>query len=1014
MSIRTLLTAWIMCLAVVGTAVANDLPNYTRDGLILYGGSAALSKASGDTIDLMGPTGSGAPYIGDFEGGWNGWVSSDETQPMITHWQVSDYNQAVAGNLAAWCGDLSIPSCSDSLDVAGGYGNSWHDLLVFRATVSNPSLGAAVAINATLQIDSEPGYDYTYLSINVERSLGYIDIRSWDGQTNVVIAENFNYLPADLLGGTDVEILFRFQSDGGWSDVDCAWPTAGACQIDNISTTISQVGEANLATFTDFQDGTFGAWSVDFPTGVGNFSKLWNGLADLDPCGANYSQQVAFIDDGIVVPGTGGSDCLNWCYGPSGYIVNTTGGLAGPAYHLSNDLFSPVMNWPNDIYDGIIVAFDVYRHEDLSADAPGVFYTWDVRSADTDGSAGNGVQTLYGQNYFGRSFVYYGGPDYVRPVNDVTDLMNPGRDEIQIKLSVVEMGWAWGWMGNDGYPAPYFDNVSVKVFPYVGPGMSTREIDIANDNFPEVDEINFADLGSMHVRFDMARNISLAAHLRNDPGDSIVFRISPVRSGATLAGSPEMHYTIDANPVFNAFRTTPTSGMVLGIPAVGASGIPSPDQWAFDLPDTGTLYPGDVLHYYIRAGDEVGGDIQWATMPADISGFGDFGAPQAYETSYVVHALPTINSDGFESYQTPRILFWNDFANRGGEAEWYNTLRNLALVSGVDYDIYYTNGPSSGVGNGLGGRTSGLALEHYSELLYSAGDLSINTISNGDYNNDAGNDIGALLNWLSFGDKNMFITGDNVASDLAQGAGDIGVSFFENVMGLDMVSFDVRSLIGNQTTPLVMDVVCPIESDVFVSTGSWIAFGGCRGINTFDAVTARTGAVRQAEFTDPNGLPGSYTFAAANLNVYSTTNRIVSMPYDLMSIYTDANAKVSAPMPARTMIMADLMDFFGYANPGLPSSVPPVRNFAVSNAPNPFNPSTKISYTIKAAGHLVLKVYNVRGELVKTLIDGHVEQNDFVMWDGTSNQGSSVPSGVYFYEARMGTEVKVSKMALVK
>ncbi len=1013
MNIRTGFLSLGLCLLIATTASANERPQYVRDGAILHGGAQTLNKASGDTIDLMGPTGSGAPYIGDFEGGWNGWTTLDNTQPTITHWQVSDYNQSVAGNLAAWCGDISIESCNDSLDVAGGYGNSWHDLLVYRVTVANPAASASVTVSATMQNDTEPGYDYTRLSAKIDGNLGYTDIQSWDGTFDPVVANGITYLPTELVGGTDVLILFRFQSDPGWSDGDCMWPTAGACQIDDITVTTSQVGETDIVSYTDFQDGTFGDWAVDFPDGVGDFAALWSGLADLDVCRTNYSQQVAFIDDGIVVPGTGGSDCINWCYGPSGYIVNTNGGLAGPASHIENELYSPVMNWPNDAFDGIIVAFGVYQHEDLSTDAPGIFFTWDMRSADTDGSAGNGIQTIGDQNYWSRNFVYYGGPGYVRQIHDVTDLMNPGRDEVQVKLTVLELGWVWGWYGADGYPAPYFDNVAVKIFPYVGPGMSAREIDLANDNFPEIDEINLTDLGSLHVRFDMARNISLAAHLRNDPGDSLVVTIVPVRSGATIPGSPELHYTIDANPLFDPYRTTATTGMVLGMPAVGASGVPALDRWAFDLPDTGTLFPGDVLHYYFRAGDEVDGDVQWSTMPADISGFGDFSDPQAYQSSYVVHALPSLLT-AIPGDQPP-VLFWNDFANRGGEAEWYRAFKDLGMVRGVDFDIYYTNGPSSGVGNGIGGRTSGLALEHYSDILYTAGNLGVNTLANGDYGNDASDDIGALLTWMSTGGRDLFISGDEVASDLAFNAGPNGRSFAEEVMGLNFVTDSIRSSIGNQTTPLVLAVQgLDPNVDVFSTVSSWIAYGGCFAINLFDGVTPRTGAVRQAEFADPNGSPGAYTFSAATLNVYNATNRIVSLPYDVMYIYNDPSAQSASPVATRSHLIGNVLNFFGLVWSGLPSPVPANRAFAVSNAPNPFNPSTKISYTVKNAGHLKLKVFNVRGELVKTLIDGFVEVDDYVMWDGTDSQGGNVSSGIYFYEARMGTEVRVNKMALVK
>jgi len=152
--------------------------------------------------------------------------------------------------------------------------------------------------------------------------------------------------------------------------------------------------------------------------------------------------------------------------------------------------------------------------------------------------------------------------------------MNPGRDVVQVQLAVYEIGYVWGWVQNDGYPAPYFDNVTVKIFPYHGPGMSAREIDLAQDNFPERGTIDMGDPGSHSVRFDMANNISLAADLRNDPGDSITVNISPVRTGADFIGFPTLHYILDRNPVFDDYRTAglPDMGFAVGDLAVGAGG----------------------------------------------------------------------------------------------------------------------------------------------------------------------------------------------------------------------------------------------------------------------------------------------------------------------------------------------------------------------------------------------------------------------------------------------------------
>ena len=103
-------------------------------------------------------------------------------------------------------------------------------------------------------------------------------------------------------------------------------------------------------------------------------------------------------------------------------------------------------------------------------------------------------------------------------------------------------------------------------------------------------------------------------------------------------------------------------------------------------------------------------------------------------------------------------------------------------------------------------------------------------------------------------------------------------------------------------------------------------------------------------------------------------------------------------------------------DPITPTPVPAALVFDARNHPNPFNPATRISYTMPRAGHLALKVYDVRGMLVRVLVDGHVQAgaDQVEVWDGTDDAGSAVSSGVYFFEARTGGAVKVGKMALVK
>jgi hypothetical protein len=211
-------------------------------------------------------------------------------------------------------------------------------------------------------------------------------------------------------------------------------------------------------------------------------------------------------------------------------------------------------------------------------------------------------------------------------------------------------------------------------------------------------------------------------------------------------------------------------------------------------------------------------------------------------------------------------------------------------------------------------------------------------------------------------------------------------------------------------------LVAPADT-VLNSVDSWIAYGGCPQLWEFDLVTLN-GAERLALFANAAGVDGGYPYAAMAMMTHPNGSRVVTLTSDLAYVETDPNegAKaVDATLAARVRILKDVLATFGVASkPGQATGVPNAGRFAVNNYPNPFNPITKISYTIKNPGHLTLKIFNVRGELVKTLINGHVETGGIVEWDGTNGSGAKVSSGVYFYQAQMGNDVQVRKMALVK
>jgi len=86
-----------------------------------------------------------------------------------------------------------------------------------------------------------------------------------------------------------------------------------------------------------------------------------------------------------------------------------------------------------------------------------------------------------------------------------------------------------------------------------------------------------------------------------------------------------------------------------------------------------------------------------------------------------------------------------------------------------------------------------------------------------------------------------------------------------------------------------------------------------------------------------------------------------------------------------------------------------------SNYPNPFNPITHIAYSIRESGNVTLEVYNLKGQLVKSLLNEVIETGDYtITWNGTDNSNKSVSSGVYFYKMKTQNYNSTKKMILMK
>ena len=92
------------------------------------------------------------------------------------------------------------------------------------------------------------------------------------------------------------------------------------------------------------------------------------------------------------------------------------------------------------------------------------------------------------------------------------------------------------------------------------------------------------------------------------------------------------------------------------------------------------------------------------------------------------------------------------------------------------------------------------------------------------------------------------------------------------------------------------------------------------------------------------------------------------------------------------------------------------KNFQLMGAyPNPFNPATQIKYNLPEDSFVSIKIYDVMGRNIKTLLNEEkMGGYHTIRWDATNNFGEAVPAGIYFYTIDAGSFTNTKKMIFLK
>ncbi len=256
-------------------------------------------------------------------------------------------------------------------------------------------------------------------------------------------------------------------------------------------------------------------------------------------------------------------------------------------------------------------------------------------------------------------------------------------------------------------------------------------------------------------------------------------------------------------------------------------------------------------------------------------------------------------------------------------------------------------------------------LANFDLVIWSTG-LAYPTLDDGDR--------AALGAYLDGGGK-LFVTGQEIGWELDDAGGD-ALAWYNTYLHADFVIDDTNdmTITGTAGDP--------------IGAGLTLTISGTGGANnqTYPDAISPLG-------TDASAILAYSASYTAGIKADNGTHKVVYLGFGFEAVNTVAN---------RALLMKRVVDWMlpWAADAGDLAAAP--RDLAV--APNPFNPSTEIAFSLPAAGPARLEVYDLRGALVRVLANGSLPAGaQRVAWDGRDDAGQEVSSGTYLLRLETNT-----------
>jgi len=620
---------------------------------------------------------------------------------------------------------------------------------------------------------------------------------------------------------------------------------------------------------------------------------------------------------------------------------------------LDNLLRTPAVfiNRPGEAF----VAFDVYRNLPLAAC---FYYHLRYRTR----NVGDPTWTAWVDP---TRLVYYGSSkDWAKQKVVLPGAAN--RDSLQVEFGLTDYAQIYcDGIGSSNGVYTFFDNVIVGVVALAPPIFIQRDIDLFNDTFRT-------------TAFFKDDNFNTAL------GDSAVVEVSTSKGYK----SGFMHYRFNGG----SWSTTPLTSAAPALQRLRYADVPA------------VAYPANTtLEYYFDVTDST--DTQ-AFLPA-----GAMTDAQYFSASILpVKTATNPALSCFDSLAT--VLFVNNYYGREPKNLWADALR----AQGFKFDTWDVNAPTSGFGNTPGGAaatgpydwpaTPVSSLTQYSTIIWHAGSLTAFTLSQ--------QDQALFQSWIQQSGKsrNLWIAGDNISNDLV-----VNTQEYNSFLGFTCGMKYLRDMWENAP----QDTLHPLVSGFAGSPTAGRSLhvnDDCPILDKTDLIATSTQGAANGKvglaLKYPNNLGAATRYATKYVSFGSDSARVFFQGFNFDNIEEGGE---------RLNLAKNVMTgYFGEANCYTPSEVqtdpvdgaPAVRNALGQNAPNPFNPSTVIRYSIAETGPVTIRIFNAGGALVRTLVDApHAPGEYTARWDGKDGSGRALSSGVYFYRIETGTGFRDSKKLIL-